>query len=54
MIQRAGRSLAEVDGCDVLHRTARLEIEIFGRVVSDSVADHVDECHKDLVVLSFY
>lgn len=53
MIQHIGQTLAETDGCAVLHNTASLEREIYGRVVSDSVADHIRGCHKDLVVWGY-
>lgn len=30
--------------CEVIHETARLETEIYGRVLSASIAEHISHC----------
>lgn len=31
--------------CDILISTANLEIKVYGRILSGSVADHVNDCN---------
>lgn len=39
--------------CTVLHRTAQLEREIYGSVVSDSIADHLKTCPATRLIATY-
>jgi hypothetical protein len=50
----AGKTQAEVDGCAHLHDIANRERDLYGKVVSLYVGDHVDNCGKDMVTIEYH
>lgn len=43
-LHRAKKQFPTTDSCEILHDTAAMEVEVYGKIVSQSVADHMAKC----------